>query len=72
MLTEICSCYGTVADIEFVTFPGTKKLKGVAYVKYSSIEETKMALSCLAPTKSMPKLESEEEVKEEYANGEKI
>ena len=32
VLNDICSCFGIVKEVEFVTFPRTKKLKGVAYV----------------------------------------
>ena len=54
VLTEICTCFGQVASIEFINYPGTQKFKGVAYVTYATNEEAKQALSCLAPNKTFP------------------
>ena len=34
-------------NVEMVTFPRTKKLKGVAYVEYETLEEAKEALGSL-------------------------
>ena len=61
VLQDICSHFGTVKEIELVCYPGTKKLKGVAYVQFSDKEEVKGALECLAPGKKMPSEEKEDE-----------
>lgn len=34
ILTEICSCYGEVRDMEFVTYKNSAKPNGVAYVRF--------------------------------------
>ena len=47
VLNDICGCFGTVKNVELVTFPRTKKLKGVAYVEYETLEEAKEALGSL-------------------------
>lgn len=47
VLNDICGCFGSVKNVELVTFPRTKKLKGVAYVEYETVEEAKEALGCL-------------------------
>lgn len=51
ILREICGFYGSVKNVEFMCFPGSKKLKGVAYVSYDNEEDAKNAFDHLAPQK---------------------
>jgi len=52
VLTDICSHFGEPRSIDFVPFPGSKKLKGVAYIQFASSDEARAALECLAPSKA--------------------
>ncbi len=56
VLTEILSHFGDLHSIDFVPHhPGTTKLKGVAYARFSTSDEARAALECLAPgSKSSP------------------
>jgi RNA recognition motif-containing protein len=73
VLTEILSHFGDLRSLDFVPHhPGTTKLKGVAYARFSTAEEARAALECLATgTKSSPEkrgkgvsIDQEEERKE--------
>lgn len=46
------SHFGVVKDVDMITYPRSKKLKGVAYVHLSTEEEVKSALECLAPKRA--------------------
>lgn len=61
VLTEILSHFGELRSLDFVPHhPGTTKLKGVAYARFSTAEEARAALECLAPgTKSSPEKRGE-------------
>jgi RNA recognition motif-containing protein len=52
VLTDILSHFGVVKDVDMITYPRSKKLKGVAYVHLSTEEEVKSALECLAPKRA--------------------
>ena len=66
VLTEILSHFGDLRSLDFVPHhPGTSKLKGVAYARFSTAEEARAALECLAPgTKSSPEKRGDDQEEE--------
>ena len=66
VLTNICSNYGDIKNIEFISFEETTKLKGVAYVRYTNNEQVTHALECLAPGKSVPVIEDRRKKGDKY------
>ena len=72
VLREICGNYGSVKTVEFICFPGTKKLKGVAYVGYDQEQEANTALEYLAGRKASEEIQEESKVEEEPSKRDKM